>query len=200
MKDATATMGAILPNDVSGRDAVHVAVVSTEAAEDLKPGQDVGKDGTVKDPVGIVDPYIKGDIKKGERFWMFLYPRSITSLSHKWSHPSFEEDEGVYVTPAQRLESEKWLREFAEKHYVTYDKLIKMANIEDGERISFNDPNQKNADLWAYEDCYLYRSGDYVCTVGTDWKDANPYEIASHVESVTGKRIKFKPEYYACSC
>ena len=92
-KDAVATMGDILPDDARGRDAVHVAVVSACSDADMHPGQIVELDTFLVDTgdykvtpsatqngVGIVDPFIKSNrIKIGDRFWLYLMPRSITT-------------------------------------------------------------------------------------------------------------------------
>ncbi len=132
MKDAVATMGDILPDDVFGRDAVHVAVVSVTAAVHLAPGQDVGFIDEQQqlvgpagaDNIGIVDPFIKETIISGERFWLFLYPRTITGLSHSWTHPAFKDEspklkknvevtataKAKYSTPSSVLESEQWIK------------------------------------------------------------------------------------------
>jgi hypothetical protein len=84
------------------RDAIHIAVAPVTAGERLVAGQHIGfLDGTrvglVSNPIGIVDPFIKGEIKPNERFWMLMYPKTIENLRHEWSHPSFpdkvEEDE-----------------------------------------------------------------------------------------------------------
>lgn len=103
MKDAVATMGDILPDDVSGRDAVHVAVVSVTAAVHLAPGQNIGFIDSEQqlvgpagaDNIGIVDPFIKSTVKTGDRFWLFLYPRTITGLTHSWTHPAFPDESPV---------------------------------------------------------------------------------------------------------
>ena len=75
------------------RDAVHVAVAPVTAGNALTPGQHVGlsKDGVAsgeKTPwVGVVDPFLKNFVHKDQKFWLFLYPQTITSLRHDWSHP-----------------------------------------------------------------------------------------------------------------
>jgi hypothetical protein len=82
-----------LCRDDARRDAIHFAVAPVEADMDLRPGDHVGvtqgrasRDAT---PIGIVDPFFKGEVKKGQRFWLFLYPNTITSLRHVWTHPAF---------------------------------------------------------------------------------------------------------------
>src|ERR1035437_4968537 len=116
MKDAMATMGNLLPENVSGHDAVHVAVFSAFSDERLFPGQHVAivkqemengkvskphaqrffdvKVGTIGTHIGIVDPFLSmGGFPAGGRFWVYLYPRtskisySITDMSYCWSHP-----------------------------------------------------------------------------------------------------------------
>jgi hypothetical protein len=74
-------------------DAIHIAVAPVVAAVRLQPGQHIGfvsvdTVGPTRENIGIVDPYLTQAVKPGERFWMFLYPYTITSLRHEWSHPA----------------------------------------------------------------------------------------------------------------
>ncbi len=79
------------------RDAVHVAVIPAVAGEHLDPGMRVGpgRDGMYVecvngvDLVGLVDPFLPNAVKRSERFWLFLYPGTVTSLRHHWQHPAF---------------------------------------------------------------------------------------------------------------
>ena len=82
-----------LCGDDARRDAIHFAVAPVEAGMDLRPGDHVGlTDGRASrgaKAIGIVDPFLKGEVKEGQRFWLFLYPNTITSLRHVWTHPAF---------------------------------------------------------------------------------------------------------------
>lgn len=78
------------------RDAVHIAVAPVVAAHRLAPGQHVGllDDGlaaadNLAETIGVVDPYLKKSVEVGECFWLFLYPGTVTSLRHVWTHPAF---------------------------------------------------------------------------------------------------------------
>lgn len=84
-----------LPGPDARRDAVHVAVAPVEAAEELQPGQHIGlidnkAHGNHPSPVGVVDPFLSTVVNLGERFWLFLYPNTVTSLRHVWTHPAFK--------------------------------------------------------------------------------------------------------------
>lgn len=122
-----------LPDQYAQRDAIHIAVCPVEAAEDLEPGQYVG---LVAQPglgdrlaglwasasaphVGIVDPFLTTTVKKGQRFWLCLYPQTVTSIRHHWTHPKIAEAEDIASLEAEK-ESERWLRDFA-AHVSPYD-------------------------------------------------------------------------------
>ena len=107
--------GRLVPADFPDeRDAIHIATAAVFALEDLNPGDHVGF--TTKDndkmgrseiaPLGIVDPFLPKPVKKGERFWVFLYPGTIQSLRHNWSHPSFDVRQqlirAIEETPAKK--------------------------------------------------------------------------------------------------
>jgi len=82
-----------LVHEEGGRDAVHVAIAPTSAPCELRPGQHVDSLGNPEGPgikpVGIVDPFLREPVQTGQRFWLFLYPNSVTSLRHEWTHPAF---------------------------------------------------------------------------------------------------------------
>lgn len=82
-----------LITDKAFRDAIHVAIAPANAMETLLPGQHVayryGDAYAEGEFVGIVDPFLREPVKKGEAFWLFLYPNTVTSLRHAWTHPAF---------------------------------------------------------------------------------------------------------------
>lgn len=89
--DALQTLGTIITE--GGRDAIHLAVEPVVAGEPLEPGEDIGIENGVAwgksdhiKKVGIVDPFLKDRVKTGEKFWLIVYPRQITSLRHVWEH------------------------------------------------------------------------------------------------------------------
>lgn len=85
----------ILIEGAAFRDAVHVAIAPVEAAHSLESGDHVGigVDGRAwtagVDYIGIVDPYLRRTVQEGERFWLCLYPGTVTSLRHAFTHPAF---------------------------------------------------------------------------------------------------------------
>jgi len=183
-RDALATLGTII-DEFEKRDAIHLAVEPAIAAHSLRPGEHVGfvegGVGICDAPVGIVDPFLKSEVRKGERFWLVVYPRTITSLRHVWTHPAFEEE----ATKQQKKDSEAWLREFCRSAdcpgYDVVMEVIAKGNIGDG-----------------YDHCYL--DDEYIHFGGRDAHGDIPSEFWDHVEVVTGKKMTQRPKYFSCSC
>jgi hypothetical protein len=175
MSDAVATMGTILPDDMEGRDAVHVAVIVRVAKETLQPGQNVSAEGTIfGEPMGIVDPFLKQPVEPGQRFWMFLYPRSITGLAHVWSHPAFPTE----ASATDKSRSEHWLRDYASANGPSYYTLMR-----------------------SIEDVFEYGGDEYIHIGGEDAHGAIPDELWHHAEIVLGKKLTGeRPKYFTCSC
>ncbi|MFK8111080.1 MAG: hypothetical protein AB8B91_02705 [Rubripirellula sp.] len=90
-------LGELIHDGDRRRDAVHVAVIPVTAAVNLDPGEPVGLVdhdsrewvGPSDENIGIVDPFLTHQVKSGQRFWLFLYPNTVTSMRHAWSHPAF---------------------------------------------------------------------------------------------------------------
>ncbi len=112
--DAFETLGTILDADQK-RDAIHLAVEPVIAGEWLAPGSDItvikGVAWAKKPYLGIVDPFLPTEVQAGQRFWFVMYPRTVTSLRHVWSHPAFEDE--VLPTLHDKAVSENWMRAWA---------------------------------------------------------------------------------------
>lgn len=173
------------------RDAIHVAIAPVMAGCRLHPGQHIGfnpysntvntviSDCNLK--IGIVDPFLKETIEPGTIFWMFLYPNTITSLKHLWTHPAFsqEEDkvEAVYAKPSEKITSEQWIKNYAEQLDVGYKDLINAATE------------------WLEYEEYMVRGG-LLEGIQTS------YEFWDHFEKVTGISVPGdkRTNFFSCSC
>lgn len=185
MSEITTILGALL-TDESVRDAIHIAVAPVVAVENLFPGQHVGfvKEGNTADvgtackaKIGIVDPFLTEPVQRGQRFWMLLYPNTITSLRHEWIHPAF----GVVAKPAaaHRVDSEAWLRTFAAEMDIGYQGLMDAAT------------------QWVEREEYTVQQGS------ERWRDSfgNAKEFWHHYEIVTGTKVKdHEATFFCCTC
>lgn len=114
-----------LLNGTEERDAIHIAIAPVVAGRYLSPGDHVGLDEKGEatkdcDPIGIVDPFLGDRVKKGERFYLCLYPNTVTSLRHHWRHFSFPETDKVDATKEQAAKD--WLKWYAATIARPYDR------------------------------------------------------------------------------
>ncbi len=164
------------------KDAIHVAVAPVVAGENLSPCAHVclAEDGRVvvgskKNRIGIVDPFLCEWVEEGERFWLFLYPGSITSLRHEWTHPAFK-DEPLPPEELDTSDSKKWLEGFAKKTGRDYNGLIAMA------------PNLTGGSAFVGEGATRDRFNDHK------------EEFLKHLSAVTGMNFDKDNVYFSCAC
>jgi len=176
-----ALLGKLLGPEVTGRDAIHVAVVPVTAAEFLSPGEHVGllgdgKVGNGATPwVGIVDPYLTARVQPGERFFLFLYPRTITSLRHEWTHPAF----APRTTDTTPEGARAWVEAFAAELDQTYNRLMAAA------------------DLWVLDEEYTYDNSETY----KDVDDAKWPTFWKHYETLTDRKVEdHEARFFTCSC
>lgn len=173
--DALETLGSQI-DKFQGRDAIHLAVNPTEAAQTLLPGGHVKLDADGKairadigQGLGIVDPFLEDAVKAGQWFWLVVYPRQITSLHHVWEHPAFPAVDNTATL------SEAWLRDFitgASGSDHMFHEVIDQA---------VNRPSQM--------------------TFGEDISGEIPDEFWSHVERFTGKKVpEDRSDWFSCAC
>lgn len=185
MADTQAKIGKLLDAD-EGRDAIHIAVAPVVADNSFAPGQhaSLGPDGRamdVGDFIGIVDPFLKERVRKGQRFFLFLYPNTITSLRHLWTHPAFPAEDSKPLDDL-RAASVRWMRAWATEHMI-YDYY--------GNR-------DKRSGEEAYESAIAAGHNESVGPYESA-RDTMDAEWWHHWQNITGSK-KEKPEYFSCAC
>lgn len=183
----TPKLGHLITADAQ-RDAIHIAVMPCTADEVLLPGGCVyiidGKARSIAGGgVGVVDPFLNvKSVMKGERFWLMLYPGSITSLRHDWTHPKID---GVDTVEEDVTKSEavKWMKKWAKDNICTEHRAY--------------DDKELPVDM-AYE--YAIDAGEYL-NIGRyeDARESINDEWWDKWEIITGKQGK-RGEYFRCAC
>lgn len=227
--DALATLGHLI-GDTEKRDAIHLAVEPVECgARILHAGEHVKLvDGKAHKclpgkGVGIVDPFLETEVIKGEKFWLVVYPRQITSLRHVWDHPQFpasEDAEGAprktHPRPPKRRslpepvkssprvvpaivplwEDDESVLDYAEQVNQSKAYIEKIASNLDEEY----DDLMNAAEMWVISS----KNGGW----GEYWSkpkfesEGIPQEFWKHYEIVTGTEVedRSKSSFLTCSC
>lgn len=177
-------LGTLAPDNAE-RDAIHIAIAPVEAGEPVSRGQRIalvdGKGyvaitGQGK-AIGVVDPFLSVTVNPGQRFWLFLYPSTVTGMRHHWSHPYFT-DSG----PARDPEGEA--RRFIEK-------IADICGKEPSELIEDASRYADHPDFgYTIDNSEDYKSVDY-----DEW-----VEFWKHFSVVTGRSVNDLGCPYTCSC
>lgn len=166
------------------RDAIHCAVAPIIAAQRLSPVEHVaiegGKAVRTGTKIGVVDPFLKQSVEKGEKFWMFLYPGSIKSLRHEWTHPAFNDEVRITVNTSKKA-SEEWMTEWAMRHMGDDYYSDEQRSPQDALRAAIE--AGENMSVGPHEDA----------------RDHIDNEWWNHWEIITGKTGQ-RGEYFSCGC
>lgn len=153
------------------KDAIHIAVCPVVAGKKLKPGEHVGLESinnqlianSTSEKIGIIDPFLKKSVNVNEQCWLFLYPQTITSLRHEWTHPFFENlektlspEEVARLTDKAFHGPESHLREVAEMVGLSYDRLLGILDnyVEYGDYHTFPYETPDCGDVEKMWNCY----------------------------------------------
>lgn len=184
------------------RDAVHIAIAPAVASHELRPGDHVtiysggafavstGLAGETVEPIGVVDPFLKAPVPKGARFYIFLYPNTITALRHEWQHPAFPptgNEEAIARELDRRLAaanqvarrlggSDQWMAAFADKYGMNLNGMIAAA------------------DAWV-------QCGEYYSQGCRLEGDVVPDEFWEHYDAITGRTTppEQRESFFNCS-
>lgn len=149
--------------EVAGlKDAIHVAIVSCRAGSILKRAEPftINTDGEAiycneNKSIGVVNPFIKHPVKRGEIFWGILKMQEVPNVKHVWEHPSF-----TFEAPTTPVKYNSILQSISDELGVTYQELMdacdKMENTGNSsqyngslDKESFEDITYDKYELWS---------------------------------------------------
>lgn len=219
--DALETLGKIHQREEK-RDAIHLAVEPIEAGKRLQPGDHVeivnGKAFAWDsgEALGIVDPFLTSPVKKGQKFWLVIYPRVITSLRHVWAHPAFPDEQPAWAKallkapvddePLSPAELEAVEEARAERRASKVENIIaqddeKYTEAKEWVRQHADDLGLAYGELMKLADQFLW-SGDYYTQYdGQSMQETfDPSGFWPRYEILTGKMVSDPGSFFSCSC
>jgi len=126
-------------------------------------------------------------IRKGDWFWMFLLPGSVTGMRHHYYCAAIDTPPRMPVN-----EHEDWLREFAQRWNFDYDEMISAATSPK--------PPEEPKSLWDAQ--------DYICARGQDLHSAGELGddlrlFWEHIEGLTQQKYSAVHKQHVgwtCTC
>lgn len=154
------------PDSLGVKDAIHIAVVSLRAGQLLKPGQNIelNEDGEAirsrnkKDSFGVVDPFLKNNVMRGESFWGLLSMHEVPNVRHTWDHPKLS-----FESPITPIKYNSILEHIASELGITYPELMFACR-------KMIDTDKKTAIQKSEDEIYSLNS-DYNCELWSEWSD-----------------------------
>jgi hypothetical protein len=163
------------PEELGDKDAIHVAIVAVRAAYLIAPGTRCGMNANkecVPDPngPGIADPWHKGNIMRGEVFWLLLNQTEVPNVQHVWTHPTVD-----FSPPSTPVRLNGTLDNAAQELNCTYEQLMEACQyvIDNNKAAPYNGTNVAAlaSVMKAIEDNYE------LSEIWSAWSDETGYEF-----------------------
>ena len=190
MDDTLKKLGSVRAQD-EGRDAIHLAVVTLQALEQftVPPIGNLWVDHLAKpsptptSAVGIIDPFLpRGTlVEKGEWFFVYLKPGSISGLRHVWSHEAFPEGKSDALKEAKdkaEIRVRDWCRS-TDAYGFDYQTCLEL--FDEGESGGFR-----------LDGGSIFSNDEATGEI--------PSAILDDIELILGKPLGQRPEYFRCAC
>ncbi len=140
-----------------------------------------------------IDPYLEESVKPGEWCYLFLYPNTVTSLRHEWTHPAFLD---TLSAPARAVLQQPLPEPITPNLNAAKGRVAEIAELVD------RSYDRLISDAHAYLDI-----GEYVTEQGgMSWQDTFPsyaVEFWTLFAVITGREVpvgKREANFFSCSC
>lgn len=75
-----------------------------------------------------MDPFLARPVEKGQKFWLVVYPRQISSLRHVWTHADFPDESAESKPREAQPEDDAILREGAAAIGIGFETFMEAVN------------------------------------------------------------------------
>jgi hypothetical protein len=196
--DALEVLGTVITDKKVGRDAVHLACLPVTVDDPyLTPGQHVGltehgkASAYAEKKVGIIDPFLPRVARYSEEVLLLLYPRTIESLRHVWSHPDVPDEPVAVAVPMPPI--------VARVPSTRADLIAELDRV--GRQLEWPLTGNQMLDLMDGDPYHVVYGDDAYGSIDI------PAELWGVFEKIHGKRAKNDPAipgsdglYFSCSC
>lgn len=117
-----------VPELLGDKDAVHAPIVAVRAANYLEVGCRVKLNkhneaikGSDRDYLGVVDPFLDKDVRRGGLFWMVVRPDKVGEVSHTWVHENVKVN---FEAPTRPVQLNETIKDYAAEFGCSYPLLM----------------------------------------------------------------------------
>lgn len=168
------------PNELGDKDAIHVAIVAVRAGRLIKPGEkcSINKDKEAipsEKGVGVADPFVKKNIRRGETFWLLLNQDAVPNVRHVWEHPDVD-----FSPPIKEASKNGMIEEYAKELGCDYNDLLNLCSEIVNDSSSRDIVVVRDGKIGTeeeYPDSELFEEVEDLYDLWSEWGEETGYEF-----------------------